>query len=118
MAGRLYLICEHNEALSRPLRGQFRILKRRVAFQNNQRLLGYCTTSGLDSCSPRCNRPPRANPNPERAEVRHAEGTSALGVALYGVIDKRGQTIFVARSGREDRSRQDHCRRRVRGQPE
>ena len=27
---------------------------------------------GIDqSCSPRCNRPPRANPNPERAEVRH-----------------------------------------------
>ena len=40
-----------------------------VAFQNNQRLLGYRPVSALHSCSPRCNRPPRANPNPERAEV-------------------------------------------------
>jgi hypothetical protein len=35
----------------------------------------------LHSCSPRSNRPPRANPNPERAEVRHAEAVS--GRALH-----------------------------------
>jgi hypothetical protein len=29
----------------------------------------------LHSCSPRCNRPPRANPNPEPAEVRHANAS-------------------------------------------
>jgi hypothetical protein len=43
------------------------------ASRNNQRLLGYRTTSELHSCSPRCNRPPRANPNPERAEDRHTD---------------------------------------------
>ena len=32
----------------------------------------------LHSCSPRCNRPPRANPNPERAEVRHTAFTGCL----------------------------------------
>jgi hypothetical protein len=32
----------------------------------------------LYSCSPRCNRPPRANPNPERAEVRHADALAGL----------------------------------------
>src|SRR5262249_41979532 len=46
------------------------LLKRRVAFRNNQRFLGYRTPPELQTCSPRCNRPPRANPNPERAEDR------------------------------------------------
>ena len=32
----------------------------------------------LHTCSPRCNRPPRANPNPERAEVRHTAFTGCL----------------------------------------
>jgi hypothetical protein len=47
-----------------------------VALQNNQRLLGYQPTSALHSCSPRYNRPPRPDPNPERAPGRHANGTS------------------------------------------
>jgi hypothetical protein len=41
--------------LCRPRR-QLRILKRLVAFQNIQRLLGYQPTSALHSCSPWCNR--------------------------------------------------------------
>src|SRR5262249_20496935 len=37
--------------------GDNSVLKRLVAFQNNQRLLGYRPTSALHTCSPRCNRP-------------------------------------------------------------
>ncbi|HEV3258329.1 MAG TPA: hypothetical protein VG013_15725, partial [Gemmataceae bacterium] len=34
-------------------------------------------------------RPMDANGSPQRAEVRHAEGTSAVGVACFGPIDLR-----------------------------
>jgi hypothetical protein len=54
-------------------REQFRILKRLFASQNNQRLLGYRTTSELCFCALRYNPPPRASRNRQRAEVRHAE---------------------------------------------
>src|SRR5262249_5281423 len=64
---------------SRAFHGDNSVLKRLVASQNNQRLLGYRPTSALHSCSPRCNRPPRANPNPERAEVRHTAFSSRAG---------------------------------------
>ena len=47
------------------------------------------TIPELPSWALRYNPPPRASRNRLRAEVRHAEGTSALGVALSGVIDRR-----------------------------
>jgi hypothetical protein len=60
-----------------------------VAFQNNQRVLGYRPTSALHSCTSQCNRPTRSSRSPERAEARHIVGNSALGVACAGLIDRR-----------------------------
>src|SRR5437667_11496446 len=69
---------------------------RLVTFQNNQRLLGYRPTSALHSCSPRCNRPPRANPNPERADDRHTavDGTPLLSLRENAIAKEPGPDIL------------------------
>jgi hypothetical protein len=51
--------------------GDNSVLKRLVAFPNSQRLLGYQPTSAFALLLASVQSTPRANPNPERAEVRH-----------------------------------------------
>jgi hypothetical protein len=74
---RLYATCRPSSGkAAEPAvpQGQFRLLKRLVAFQNNQRVLGYWLASALHSCSRRCNQPLRAKLNPDF----RARSTSAL----------------------------------------
>lgn len=68
-----------------------RVLKRILAFQNNQRLFGYRPTPELLSCALRPCRPKGARQSPQRAEDRTTEGNSAFRVALCGPLDLRSE---------------------------
>ncbi len=81
-----------------------RTLKRYTAFRNNQLLLGYRRTSGLLWCAFRCNSPPCASRNRQRAEVRRASDTPPL-VALADVSNAP-KTVTRTRRGVSDRSAQ------------